>query len=76
MPSLAGDSPPSGLNAAAAWAGITAFVWYAFGAVPLHIAVSGQLGLSTAQTSSWIFIVWFSGAVASIWLSFQSSAGS
>jgi benzoate membrane transport protein len=59
------------LNAAAAWAGITAFVWYAFGAVPLHIAVSGQLGLSTAQTSSWIFIVWFSGAVASIWLSFQ-----
>ena len=39
------------LNAAAAWAGITAFVWYAFGAVPLHIAVSEQLGLSTAQTS-------------------------
>ena len=58
-------------NAAAAWAGITAFVWYAFGAVPLHIAVSGQLGLSTAQTSSWIFVVWFSGAIASIWLSFQ-----
>jgi benzoate membrane transport protein len=41
-------------------------VWYAFGAVPLHIAVSEQLGLSTAQTSSWIFIVWFSGAVSSI----------
>lgn len=59
------------LNAAAAWAGLTAFVWYAFGTVPLHIAVSGQLGLSTAQTSSWIFIVWFSGAIASIWLSFQ-----
>ena len=58
-------------NAAAAWAGITAFVWYAFGAVPLHIAVSGQLGLSTAQTSSWIFVVWFSGAIASIWLSYQ-----
>jgi benzoate membrane transport protein len=54
------------LNAAAVWAGITAFVWYAFGAVPLHIAVSEQLGLSTAQTSSWIFIVWFSGAVATI----------
>lgn len=61
----------SDFNAAAMWAGITAFVWYAFGAVPLHIAVSGQLGLSTAQTSSWIFIVWFSGAVASIWLSLQ-----
>ena len=54
------------LNAAAIWAGLTAFVWYAFGAVPLHMGVSDQLGLSTAQTSSWIFIVWFSGAVSSI----------
>ncbi|MEE9144511.1 MAG: benzoate/H(+) symporter BenE family transporter, partial [Candidatus Binatia bacterium] len=53
-------------NSAAVWAGLTAFVWYAFGAVPLHIAVSAQLGLSTAQTSSWIFIVWFSGAVSTI----------
>ena len=52
------------LNAAAVWAAVTAFVWYAFGAVPLHIGVSQQLGLSTAQTSSWIFIVWFSGAVS------------
>lgn len=58
-------------NGAAAWAGITAFVWYAFGAVPLHIAVSGQLGLSTSQTSSWIFVVWFSGAIASIGLSLR-----
>lgn len=56
---------------AAFWAGITGFVWYAFGAVPLHIAVSGQLGLTTAQSSSWMFIVWFSGAVASIGLSLR-----
>src|SRR5262249_697824 len=54
---------------AAFWAGITGFVWYAFGTVPLHIAVSGQLGLTTAQSSSWMFIVWFSGALASIALS-------
>ena len=54
------------LHPAAVWAGVTAFVWYAFGAVPLHIAVSEQLGLTAAQTSSWIFIVWFSGAVSSI----------
>jgi benzoate membrane transport protein len=53
-------------SSAALWAGLTAFVWYAFGAVPLHIAVSQQMGLTTAQTSSWIFIVWFSGAVSSI----------
>ncbi len=44
-------------NMAAFWAGVTAFVWYAFGAVPLHIAVIGQWGLNTAQASSWIFIV-------------------
>ena len=54
------------LNAPAAWAGITAFVWYAFGAVPLHIGVSEQLGLSTAQTSCWIFIVWLTGAVSTV----------
>ena len=58
-------------NASAFWAGITAFVWYAFGAVPLHIAVSSQLGLSTATSSSWMFIVWFSGAIASIVLSLR-----
>ena len=59
-------------SSAAVWAGLTAFVWYAFGAVPLHIGVSEQLGLTTAQTSSWIFIVWMSGAVATIdaWCSF------
>ena len=58
-------------NMAAFWAGITGFVWYAFGTVPLHIAVSGQLGLTTAQSSSWMFIVWFSGAAASIGLSLR-----
>ena len=56
-------------NSAAFWAGVTAFVWYAFGAVPLHIGVSQQLGITTAETSSWIFIVWFGGAISSISLS-------
>jgi benzoate membrane transport protein len=59
------------LNAAAFWAGITAFVWYAFGTVPLHIAVSRELGLATDVSSSWMFIVWFTGAVASIGLSLR-----
>jgi benzoate membrane transport protein len=57
------------LNTSAIWAGLTAFVWYAFGAVPLHIAVSQQLHLSAAQTSSWIFIIWFTGAISSVVLS-------
>jgi benzoate membrane transport protein len=56
-------------NASAFWAGITGFIWYAFGTVPLQIAVSGQLGLTTHQSASWMFIVWFSGAIASIGLS-------
>lgn len=56
-------------DSAALWAGVTAFVWYAFGTVPLHIAVSNQLGITPEQTSSWIFILWFTGAVSSISLS-------
>jgi benzoate membrane transport protein len=56
-------------HAAALWAGLTAFVWYVFGGVPLHISVSEQLGLATAQTSSWIFVVWASSAIASIGVS-------
>ncbi|MEE9257651.1 MAG: benzoate/H(+) symporter BenE family transporter, partial [bacterium] len=56
-------------NMLALWAGLTAFIWYAFGAIPLHLAVARQLGLTAAQSSSWIFIVWFSGALSSIALS-------
>lgn len=59
------------LNHAAVWAGLTGFVWYAFGGIPLQIAVGAQLALTSAQTSSWIFIVWFSGAVLSIALSLR-----
>ena len=58
-------------NSAALWAGLTAFLWYVFGAVPLLIAVSQQLALSTAQTSSWLFIAYFSGAVSTIGISFH-----
>ena len=54
------------INSAAMWAGVTAFVWYAFGAVPLHIAVASQLGLTADQSSSWILIIRPSGAVAAI----------
>jgi benzoate membrane transport protein len=54
------------LNHAAVWAGLAAFIWYSFGGIPLQIAVGAQLALTSAQTSSWIFIVWASGAVLSI----------
>ncbi|MBC8337495.1 MAG: benzoate/H(+) symporter BenE family transporter [Alphaproteobacteria bacterium] len=57
-------------NMAAMWAGLTAFVWYAFGALPLHLEVAGQLGLSSTESSSWVFVIWFSSAITSILLSF------
>ena len=56
-------------NTQALGAGVSAFIWYAFGAVPLHIAVASQLGLDPVQSSSWVFIVWTTGAAASIALS-------
>jgi benzoate membrane transport protein len=58
-------------NVAAFWAGITAFVWYSFGAIPIHIAVIAQLEVGAAQASSWIFVVWMSGAVASVILTLR-----
>lgn len=60
------------LNAAAVWAGVTAFVWYACGGVPLQLSVAAQLGLAAAQTSSAVFVVWTSGALASIVLSLRT----
>lgn len=57
------------LNAPAFWAAVTTVVWFASGMVPLQIAVSAQLGLQAAQASSWIFIVWLSAALSSIFLS-------
>src|ERR671933_815458 len=56
-------------NAVATWAGLTTFIWYAVGLVPVQIAVTSQFGLSAEQVSSWIFIIWFTGSVASIGLS-------
>lgn len=54
------------LNQSAFWTGITAFFWYAFAGIPLHIAVAAQLELSADETASWILIVWVTSAAASI----------
>ena len=58
-------------NMASFWAGITAYVWYAFGALPLHLEVAGQLGLDRATASSWIFIIWFTASALSIGLTLK-----
>ena len=56
----------SDLRPPAVSAGVTAFIWYAFGALPIQLEISDQLGLSAEEASSWIFIIWFAGAAASI----------
>jgi benzoate membrane transport protein len=53
----------------AAWAGLTTFMWYAVGMVPVQIAVIGQFGLDRTQVSSWMFVIWATGAVSSAALS-------
>jgi benzoate membrane transport protein len=60
------------MNAAVFAAGATAFLWYAFGALPLQLSVADQLGLDPVRASSWIAIVWMSGAVASIAISLRT----
>jgi len=56
-------------SAPAAWAGLTTFLWYAVGMVPVQIAVIGQFGLERAQVASWMFIIWATGAASSFVLS-------
>ena len=53
------------LNVAALAAGLSAFVWYACGALPLQLGVAAALGMTTGS----VCIVWASGAVSSIVLS-------
>src|SRR5689334_21549458 len=57
------------INHAAAWAGLTTFLWYAVGMVPVQIAVIAFFGLDRSQVSSWMFIIWATGAVSSFILS-------
>lgn len=58
-------------NMAALWAGVTTYIWYVFGTLPLHLEVMGQLNLSATESSGWIFVIWFSGAITSIVLSLK-----
>jgi benzoate membrane transport protein len=59
------------MSAAVLSAGVTAFLWYAFGALPLQLSVADQLGLDPARASSWSSVMWLSGAVASIVMSLR-----
>jgi len=47
-------------------AGVTAGLGYAFSAIPLQISAAEKLHLSPAVASSWFFVIWLTGAMASI----------
>lgn len=65
-PGLARRSLRRDVNAANVAAGVTAGLWYAFGAIPLQLAATDSLDLTPEAASSWFFIIWFTGAVTSI----------
>jgi benzoate membrane transport protein len=50
-------------------AGLTTGLWYAFGAIPLQLDVAAKLNLSPALAASWFCIVWLTGGLASLSLS-------
>jgi benzoate membrane transport protein len=54
------------LNGANAAAGVTAGLWYAFGAIPIQLEAAASFDLTPEAASSWFFIIWFTGAVSSI----------
>jgi benzoate membrane transport protein len=61
--------PIGGFNAAAAWAGVTAFIFMVFGALTVQISVVEQFPITDVQQSSWITITWLTAAVVTVPLS-------
>ena len=57
------------LNHAAAWAGGSAFLLYAFVMLPLQVSVAHEMGLADRDAARWILVVWATGGVATIALS-------
>jgi benzoate membrane transport protein len=39
---------------------------YVFGALPVQVAVFGQMGLSEAQAASWLFVTWLTSGLVSL----------
>ena len=57
------------INSANIAAGLTAGLFYMFGAIPLFLSAAQRLNLSAAETTSWFFITFMTSAVASLVLS-------
>ena len=61
-----GRSLRADLNGANVAAGVTAGLWYAFGAIPIQLEAAASFDLTPEAASSWFFIIWFTGAVSSV----------
>lgn len=59
-------APWRDFNSAAFWAGITAFIFFVFGALTVQISVLQQFGISDAEQSSWITVTWLSSGLVTI----------
>src|SRR5262249_38857022 len=64
-------SPLADVHGANVAAGITAGLWYAFGAIPVFLDATAKLRLTPEAASSWFFIVFFTSAVSSILLTLR-----
>jgi len=56
----------SGFSSAAFWAGVTAFLFFVFGALTVQISVLRQFGISDSQQTSWITVTWASCSLVSL----------
>ena len=59
------------LNGANVSAGVTAGLFYLFGAVPVFLSATAAMGLSPAETSSWFFITFMTSAFSGLILSIK-----
>jgi benzoate membrane transport protein len=56
----------AGFNSAAAWAGVTAFIFMVFGALTVQISVLKDFGISQGEQSSWITITWLTASLVTL----------
>lgn len=63
------DVPGRLLNMFNLTAGLTAILWYAFGAIPIFLGVVATLDLPPHVTTSWFFITFLTAAAGTILLS-------
>jgi benzoate membrane transport protein len=75
---LGASAPPSvrvsllaDVNGANVTAGLTAALFYLFGAIPLQLGAVAKLGLPREEAASWFFITFLTSAVSSLFLSLR-----